>query len=92
MGDARFMRLGQPLRNLRGDFNGISYWQRAGGKQLAQRFPLHQLHGDVVSGTVLSEFVDGDDIGVVQGGCQARFPLETVQPFARRRRKPGAES
>ena len=75
------MRLGQPLRNLRRDFNCLSHRQQAGAKQLAQRLPLYQLHRDVVSGTVLSEFVDGNDIGVVEGRCRARFLLEAVQPI-----------
>ena len=72
------MRLGQPLGNLRRDFNCFSYWQQAGDKQLAQRLPLYQLHRNVVSGTVLSNFVDGNDIGVVEG--RGGFGL-TAKPY-----------
>src|SRR5882724_2851898 len=76
------MSLGQTLRNLRRDLNHLSHWQQAGDQQLAQRLPLYQLHRDVVSGAVLSEFVDGNDIGVVEGRRRARFLLESVQLVA----------
>src|SRR5438445_11073670 len=33
-----------------------------------------------MSRTVLSEFVDGNDTGVVEGRCRARFLLEADQP------------
>ena len=75
------MRLGQTVRHLRRDFNCFSHGQQAGDQQLAQRLPLDQLHRNVVSGTVLSEFVDGNDIGVVEGRCRACFLLEAAQPI-----------
>src|SRR5712692_92564 len=74
------MRFGQTFRNLRRDFNRLSHRQQAGVKQLAQRFPLYHFHRNVVSGTVLSEFVDGNDIRMVEGRRRACFLLETVQP------------
>src|SRR6266852_6271581 len=74
------MSLGQTLRNLRRDFNHLSHWQQAGDEQLAQRFSLYQFHRDVVRGTVPSELIDGNDIGVVEGRCRARYLLEAVQP------------
>src|SRR5260370_12734603 len=76
------MRFGQTFRNLRRDFNGLWHWQQAGVKQLAQRFPLYHFHRNVVSGTVLSEFVDGNDIRMVEGRRRACILLETVQPVA----------
>src|SRR5260370_42269969 len=78
------MRLGQALRNVRRDFNYFSHWQQSGDKQLAQRLPLYQLHRNVVSGAVLSEFVDSNDIWVVEGRCRTRFLLEAVQPITLR--------
>ena len=77
--DARFMRLGQPLGNLRRDFNGFAYGQRAGCQQLAQRLPFDQFHRDVMSGTSCAEFVDRDDVGVIQRGSRARFAFEATQ-------------
>jgi hypothetical protein len=35
--NASFVRLGQPLGNLRRDFDGLAYRQRARGQQLSQR-------------------------------------------------------
>src|ERR1700732_2450659 len=74
------MSLGQTLRNLRSDFNCLSHWQQAADKQLAQRLPLYQLHRDVVIAAVLSEFVDGNDIGMVESTCRPSFLFEAVQP------------
>ena len=79
--DARFMRLGEALCHLRGNFDYFTYREHAGGKQLAQCLTIYQLHRDVVSGTVLAQFVDGNDIGVIEGRCGARFSLEAVQPI-----------
>jgi hypothetical protein len=78
VGYARFVRFGQPFGNLRGDFYSLSYGQRARAQQLAQGLPLDHLHGNVVSGIVLSELIDSYDIGMVEGGCGACFPFETL--------------
>ena len=81
VGDARFMRFGQSFGDLRRDFNCFSYGQQSGDEQVAQSCPLDQLHRDVVSGTILSEFVDGNDIRVVEGRCRACFLREALQPI-----------
>src|SRR6266851_2083652 len=73
------MRFGQTFRNLRRDFNRLSHRQQAGVKQLAQRFPLYHFHRNVVSGTVLSKFVDGNDIRMVEGRRRACFLLATLR-------------
>src|SRR5580692_8889575 len=83
--DARFVRFGQSFGNLRRDFDCLSYGERAGNEQLAQRLALDQFHREVVSGTVFREFVDGDDIGVIERGDGARFAFEAVQTIAVRR-------
>src|SRR6267143_896482 len=80
MRNTRFMSLGQTFCNLRRNFNYLSHWQQAGDKQLAQRLSLYQFHRDVARGTILSEFVDGNDIGMVEARRRARFLLEAVQP------------
>jgi hypothetical protein len=39
--------------------------------------PLHPLHGEVEHPVRLTGVVDGDDVGVLQGGRQARLPDES---------------
>ena len=74
------MRFGQTLGNLRGNFRCFSYWQHAGVKQLPHGLPFHQLHRDVVGGSVLPELINGNDVGVIEGRCRTRFTFEALQP------------
>ena len=73
---ARFMRLGQTVRRLRRDFNCFADGQQTGNHQLAHRLAFDQLHRNVVSGTVASEFVDGNDVGMVERRRGTRLLLE----------------
>ena len=43
--------------------------------ELPERLPLDELHCDVVGSLVHVNVVDGDDVGMAQGGCGAGFPL-----------------
>jgi len=79
--DACFVRLCEALRNLRGDFDCFAQGQGSGEKQFAESVSLHQFHRDVVGGAVLPEFVDRDDIGMVEGRRGTRFSLEALQPI-----------
>ena len=82
MRDARLMRFGQTFRRLRRNFNCFLDGQRAGGNQLAHGLAFDQFHRDVVSGTIASEFVDGNDIGMIESGCRAGLLLEAPQAIA----------
>src|ERR1700688_3458330 len=73
------MRLCEALCNLGGDFDDFADGEDTGEKQLAQGIALNEFHCNVVGGTVLAEFIDGDDIGVIKGGCGTRFALEALQ-------------
>ena len=68
----------QSIRNLCGNVNHLGQRNGAGSQQLAHRFSFHQFHGDVGGSIHLSEFVNGHDIGMVQGRCRARFLLEAL--------------
>jgi len=83
MRDARFMRFRESFGYLRRDFNRFSKWKGSDVQQIAQRLSLDQFHRDVVSGAVSSQFVDGDDVGMVEGRRRARFPLEAMQMVVR---------
>ena len=76
MHDAGGMGFRQSIRYLCGNVNHFGQRNGAGSQQLAHRFSFHQFHGDVGGSIYLPEFVNGHDIGMVQGRCRARFLLE----------------
>jgi hypothetical protein len=76
MDDSRRVRLGESLGGLRGNVQDPPDRHRARERQLAQSLPLHELHGDVRDAIGLPDFVDRDDVGVVQGRRRARLLLE----------------
>ena len=67
VGNARFMRPSQALGNLRRNLNRLPYRQQVSVQQLAQRLSLYQLHCNIVRGTLLSAFVNRDNVGMVEG-------------------------
>ena len=58
--------------------------QRAARQQLAQALPLDQLHDDVGGLVDLADLVDGDDVGVGDGGGGAGLLLEPLRGRAAR--------
>src|ERR1035438_9663348 len=46
---------------------------------MLQGCAVQKLHGEEALAIVFADFVDGADIGMVQGGGSARFPAETFQ-------------
>ncbi len=53
--------------------------ERSLGNAVLQRCPVQKLHGNEGLGIVLADFVNGADVGVVQGGSRARLTTETLQ-------------
>ena len=72
------MCLGQSVGNLRRDFNRLAYRQQVSFQQLAQRLSLYQLHRNIVRGTLLSAFVNRDNVGMVEGRRRKRFPFKSM--------------
>src|SRR6266540_2945431 len=73
------MSLGEPVGHLSGNREQFAQRKRTGIEQLPQRLSIHQLHDDERGGIALPDFVDGHDIGMVQGGDQTRLRLEALQ-------------
>ena len=44
---------------------------------MLQRHAIEKLHGDEGLPVLLADFVDGADVGMVQGGCGLGFALKT---------------
>ena len=69
-----------------GDGNTEEVGERkpASGDDLGQGLSLDQLHGQEVETVGLLDGMDGDDVGVVEGGQGLGLPLEALQPLALR--------
>ena len=76
MNEADFVRFGERIGNLCRHGDGLAKWNRARGKQSAHRFPIHQFHGDVARAVHLPEFINGDDVWVIERAGGAGFPLK----------------
>ena len=50
--------------------------------QVAQGFALHPFHGDERHAGLIANVMDGEDIGMVQGGSRLGFLLEAMQTIA----------
>ncbi len=65
------------------DFNGqqeqLLVIQRTAGDDVFKRQAVQILHGDECSSLLLSDVVNGADVGMIQGGRRLRFALETGQ-------------
>ena len=81
MHDAFVMRKLERLANLRDDLQRLARAKvcpRA--HRLPQIQPIHKFHDEVGQPVHLAEFVDGDDVGMIQLGQRAGFAIE---PFGK---------
>ena len=76
------MRGVQSLGNLRRKRKQGFVIQRLSRNQRLQRHAIQKLHGNERLLTVLSDFVDGTDIGMIKSGRRTRLP---AKPFQRLR-------
>ena len=82
MHDARPMRLGQAVGELRAEVEQIAQGKRTRPEPAPQRLALHQLHDNVVHAGAagrLADVVDVDDVRVIERGGGARLPIQPVQ-------------
>ena len=81
MHDACAMGLGESFGRLRGQFDGLLRLDPAPAQHVVEGQALDRLHHDVWLAERLADFVDGDDVGMVQRGRGARFLREASQPI-----------
>ena len=81
MDDPVLVRRRQPPADLHAVVDHLARGQRPGLEPLAQGLALEQLEDDVVDTLVGADVVDGEDVGVVQGGDGAGLALEAAQPL-----------
>ena len=82
MHDARGMRLRETVGDLVGDVGEPSRRQPAVGQQVAQGLAFHPFHGDERHAGLMADVMDGQDVGMVQGGSRLGFPLEATQAIS----------
>ncbi len=79
--DARAVRLGEALGDLRGEVEELARRNGLRGDELAQRAPLDQLHRDVRRFAGCADVVDRQDVRVVQRRGRPRLLLEAPPPL-----------
>ncbi len=91
VGDAGLVGGGHPIGHLNRQIEQSPYRQRATGQQRPQGQAVHQL-GDEVGYAVLgSDVVNGEDVGVVEGGDSSSFLLKAPLPFGVLHRRRGQD-
>src|SRR5580700_10797139 len=83
MDDAFLVGRVECVRNLQGKTEQLTRGKRgplasAGLNSLPERLALKQLHHEEVLALVLSELMDGADIGMVERGGRSRFALKSL--------------
>ena len=76
MHDAGGVRTGDGVGNLYGDRQDLTQ-RRPARREFAQRLAFHAFHGDEIDALIVADFVDRDDVGVVQRAGCLRFPDQT---------------
>ena len=79
MEDAPIVRRGQPFGHFRGNAQRVLRRQRLAVHQRAQVLAVDQLHGDPGEALGVTRLVDGDDVGMIEGGGGPRFLFEPAQ-------------
>src|ERR1017187_6770920 len=77
MRDAGFVRLGESIGNLGCYRDRLVKWNRARGKHLTHCLTLDVFHGDVMFPIRIAEFVNRDDVRVIEPGSGTGFLFET---------------
>ena len=69
---------GEAIGDLRGDVDELADWDRLAVKQRTERFAFEEFADDVLLSGFDAEVIDGNDVGVVEGGDGAGFALEAA--------------
>ena len=78
--DAPCVRGGERVGDRDGDAQQLAETHAAAGDRRVEAAPADVLHHDEVPIACRLDFVDGDDVGMVEGGGRLRFLHETPAP------------
>ena len=79
MHDAGVVRLREAVGNLCAEVDRAFHRKRAVIDEIAQRLSFDQLHREIRGVIDAADFVDRDDVGMIESGGSARFLLETLE-------------
>jgi len=79
MDDAFLVGGGHRFGQRYGDLEELLETQAAGWHDVVEPPPFHQLHGEEVEAIGLFHRVDGDDVGMIEGGDGLGLALESLQ-------------
>lgn len=82
MDDSASVRGGKTVHDLVCQLDDLPHRQPTQLDSLAKRAPGQQLGHDECEPAVRTNIIEGDDIGVVEGGCCLRFLLEARNPVS----------
>ena len=68
MRNSGFVGFREALGHLRGHVDHLSHRQESRFQQLAQRAPHNQFHRDVMTRAIAPQFVNRDDVRIIQRG------------------------
>ena len=68
----------QRVANLRDDLQRLARGEASGLFELAQVRAIHELHDEKVQPARVAEFVNCDDVGMIQPGQRTRLAVETL--------------
>ena len=82
MHDSFGMGRGERAGHLHADFQCFVVCRPFAVKVFAQGRTFYVLLGDVMERTFVSDLMNGDDVGMIEGGSGPRFLLEATQPLS----------
>ncbi len=77
--DAFGMRCIKRVRNFDPPGQHLLDWQRLAGNAVLQRGAFHEFHRNKRLTVVFADFIDGADVGMVQGGSSLCLAFEATQ-------------
>ena len=77
--DSFAMRSIQGVSDLDPQIHHLFKWQRLAGDAVLQRLAVEKLHRNEGLAAVFTDFMDGANIGMVQGGSSLCFTVEAAQ-------------
>jgi hypothetical protein len=83
--DAALVRRGEPGGDLRRDLHGLARRRRSAVQALAQRLAEEELHDRERLVALPADVVDGEDVGMREGGDRLRLALEAGERVGARR-------
>ena len=77
MNETNLVRFSETVGNLSRDCNRFAKWNGASGEQRPHRLSIHQFHRDIVRTVLVPEFINRNDVRVIQRARRTGLQFET---------------